>query len=220
MCGAACTNVTDDPSYCGNCTNACAQGDTCTAGACGCASSGTVCGIGAGAVCSDTTTDPDNCSGCGDGCDQSQYCTASACTCRPGLTACAGYVYGYACTDTMHDQNNCGTCGNVCPTVGFGRQQRCVDGVCENGCPGGARTFCPANGGCYTQQELNSDPLNCGGCGNVCNADQVCTQGACVGYFTSPACTTCPCTACGTGTTCCDYPGSTQPICVAGGVCP
>ena len=115
----------------------------------------------------------------------------------------------------MHDYNNCGVCGNVCPIVA-GRQERCTDGVCTVRC--GGLTNC--NDGCYTQQELNSDPLNCGGCGNVCAADQVCVAGACTGYFTSASCTACPCAACGTGTTCCEYPGTTEPVCVTGGVCP
>jgi hypothetical protein len=48
----------------------------------------------------------------------------------------------------------------------------------------------------------------------------VCAQGTCSAFFASESCTTCPCAACGTGTTCCDYPGTTEPICVTGTVCP
>jgi hypothetical protein len=140
--------------------------------------------------------------------------------CRPGLTTC-----GSTCADTLHDPNNCGSCGHACAF-----NQRCTDGVCIAGFAcGGNRTFCASGGvtiggGCYTAQQLASNPLHCsavpGSCGVACAADQVCAAGNCADFFTSSACTTCPCPACGTGTTCCQYPGTTEPICVTGTVCP
>jgi hypothetical protein len=98
--------------------------------------------------------------------------------------------------------------GLVCPT-GSSR--------CGGGTVGG-------NGSCYTLTERGSDPLHCtaivGTCGTACATDQVCALGTCTGFFTSAACTACPCAACGVGTTCCDYPGSSEPICVEGSSCP
>jgi hypothetical protein len=130
--------------------------------------------------------------------------------------------------DTLHDAQNCGACGNVC-----GNFQACTDGMCQggggNGC-GGNRTRCGQNflmnnaGGCFTQQELASSPLFCsnfpGVCGQPCATNQVCAQGVCTDFFASASCTTCPCAACGTGTSCCQYPGTTEAICVQGNTCP
>jgi hypothetical protein len=45
-------------------------------------------------------------------------------------------------------------------------------------------------------------------------------SGACTNYFTSPSCTTCPCAACGSGATCCAYPGPNSTACVSGTTCP
>jgi hypothetical protein len=155
---------------------------------------------------------PTDCGMCGTACAGSQYCSAGKCACRPGLTACNG-----VCTDLLHNVLNCGACGTQC---NFAAGQRCVDGVCQNGnCANINRTFC--NGGCYTQAQFNSDPLNCGRCGNACARNQVCVAGACTNYFTSASCTTCPCPACGVGTSCCKFPGAaTTTICVAGNTCP
>jgi hypothetical protein len=169
---------------------------------------------GGGNVCADTTTSPVDCGQCGNNCNDNQACIGSACVCRPGLTLCNGQ-----CRDLLHDIGNCGACGAVCG----GNGGRCVDGVCQQlggmgGCGSIGRTNC--NNGCYTIAQLLSDELNCGQCGNNCAVDELCTQGQCRGFFTSKACTTCPCPACGTGTTCCQYPGTTEAICVNGNTCP
>jgi hypothetical protein len=58
------------------------------------------------------------------------------------------------------------------------------------------------------------------GCGVACAVDHVCAQGTCQTFFTSPSCNSSPCAACGTGTTACTYPGTSETICVAGSVCP
>src|SRR6185312_1626066 len=169
-----------------------------------------------GNTCADTQNDPLNCNTCGTACSAAQACIGAACSCRPGLTVCG---VSAACTDLLHDTANCGACGHAC-----GALQRCVDGACQAatvGC-GTGRTNC--NGGCYTAAQLAASPLHCsaiaGTCGQACNANQVCAQGTCTTFFTSTSCTTCPCPACGTGTTCCSYPGTAEAICVEGSVCP
>jgi hypothetical protein len=180
-----------------------------------------MCETGTTAVCTDTVDDPENCGACGIACTATEACLTSQCACRPGLKAC-----GNACDDLLHDPANCGACGHVC-----GVFQRCTDGVCSQGATGcGAnRTFCPSGGtpgggGCYTQQELESNPIHCsavpGNCGVACNANQVCAQGTCTDFFVSASCTTSPCPACGTGTTTCPYPGTMEAICVTGNTCP
>jgi hypothetical protein len=71
-----------------------------------------------------------------------------------------------------------------------------------------------------TERRMLDDPLDCGACGNACAAGQVCAEGSCLGYFAPPACTACPCAACGLGTTCCAMPAVGTPICVEGAACP
>jgi hypothetical protein len=167
-------------------------------------------------VCADTQTDPLDCGTCGHACNNSQACIAGACACRPGLTQCAGGGNG-GCRDLLNDAFNCGACGTFC-NLALG--QRCVQGACTavtNGCPNGT-TAC--NGACLSATTLASDPLHCGSCNNACNNDEVCVAGQCSQFFTSQACTTCPCPACGSGTTCCKYPGTMEAICVTGTTCP
>jgi hypothetical protein len=168
-------------------------------------------------ICPDLTSDPRDCGACGTACGATDYCSGSACTCRPDLTACGAA----GCLDLQHDVNNCGACGNDCTALGF-MNARCVDGTCQDTtCFAIGETFCGgfAGGGvCFTNAEFQSDPLNCGFCGNACNNTQVCAGGNCRAYFTSPGVTSCPSTACGVGSTCCTY--GTDTICVQGAVCP
>ncbi len=81
--------------------------------------------------------------------------------------------------------------------------ERCLAGACKLViCNNMGDANC--NGGCcHRRAALARDPLNCGGCGNTCDTDQLCVQGMCQDYFASPSCTTCPCAACGAGTQCC-----------------
>jgi hypothetical protein len=141
-----------------------------------------------------------------------QYCTAGACACDPGLTSCAGA----GCTDLMTDVQNCGACGTSCLTMGLA-SPRCIAGACQDTrCSTLGLAFC--NGDCIDMAAFANDPLNCGGCGNVCAAGEVCAAGNCRNYIQPPSCTSCPCAGCGAGTTCCTYGG--EAICVAGASCP
>jgi hypothetical protein len=170
--------------------------------------------MGGGNVCADTVDDPQHCGMCATVCAADQACLSSACSCRPGLSQCGAS----GCVDELHDPNHCGTCGNAC-----GLGERCVDGQCQQSfCGQLGRTNC--GGGCFTLQQLAKSPLHCsnqpGNCGATCAENEVCAEGTCAAFFTSTACTTCPCPACGSGTTCCTYPGTTEAICVQGDVCP
>ena len=79
-----------------------------------------------------------------------------------------------------------------------------MNGTCVTDC--GILAQC--GGSCV---DLQTDPLNCGGCGDTCKADQVCVDGNCEDYFI-PTCTQCPCNECvGDFDNCCfnDFVGHT-----------
>ena len=47
--------------------------------------------------------------------------------------------------------------------------------------------------------DTESHTLNCGGCGIVCSASEVCVDSACRDYTVGVGCTACPCAACPAG---------------------
>jgi len=98
--------------------------------------------------------------------------------------------------------------GNVTVTGGAGG----TGGACNPAC-GEGRTCC--SGICAN---LENDPHNCGACGTLCSADELCT-----GECAAPPCTTtcsgeslcCGTSCCAQGELCCDPQGpvSTGPVC-------
>lgn len=98
-------------------------------------------------------------------------------TCDAGLTTCDG-----ECVDLMSDLENCGTCGNSCVPAAVGIN--CIEGVCVRiSCPAALPTYCGTLGEedpNYVDNcaDLETDPNNCGACGNVC-ASGVCDDGVC-----------------------------------------
>ncbi|HET7091824.1 MAG TPA: MXAN_6577-like cysteine-rich protein, partial [Thermomicrobiales bacterium] len=98
----------------------------------------------------------------------------TAVSCPGGTTLC-----GDVCVDLQTDVNNCGTCGHVCPAAQPGFVTDCAAGACffrrapAPPCDPGL-TRCAS--GCVN---LGSDPANCGACGTVCGAGQVCFAGLC-----------------------------------------
>ena len=92
-------------------------------------------------------------------------------------------------THVASDAFNCGACNTTCAT-----NQVCTSGACA--CRSGF-TNCPMSGGCVN---TNSDPRNCGSCGQQCGgASNHCSMGSCT-------------TTCATGLTSC--PTSTLVACV------
>jgi hypothetical protein len=138
-------------------------------------------------------------------CRDDQYCESGSCVCRPGLTAS-----GTACVDTDTDPANCGAVGAACSTGA----PACSGGTCVAACPTGLTT---CGNRCV---DTETDPLRCGGCGDACDRDEVCVRGECRGFDVGVTCTTCPCTSCGGGDSCCTYPGTTDVVCVNDDVCP
>ncbi len=131
--------------------------------------------------CETDLTLPTSCGACGVVCDPGQTCLLNAasglmeCVCPHGLTRC-----GNACVDLRTDRDNCGGCSIRC---GFGAFDSNVTSACSYGactfackqgwgdCNGDLSDACEVN--------LNSDPRNCGACGNSCNVGQPCILGQC-----------------------------------------
>lgn len=110
------TNLQTDSAHCGFCGNACADGESCSAGICECPADRAVCG----GTCVDTQIARNHCGSCGNACADGASCNAGACECPDGQTSCDG-----TCVDTETDVAHCGSCGNACADGAF-----CGSGVC------------------------------------------------------------------------------------------
>ena len=169
-CASSCVDTRGNTTHCGACGNTCDPGEVCCNGACrspaecagcegGCSPTETCCN----GVCVDLATDEDNCGACDDPCSSGQFCCGSTCV--------AG-----------NDRNNCGDACSTC-----GGDQLCCGGSCTDrtttqcssctsGCAGGECCVDESMGMCI---DTNTDPMNCGGCGDVCPAGQGCRNGSC-----------------------------------------
>ena len=149
-----------------------------------------------GSSCVNPVTDPQNCGGCNVQCPAGQSCVQGACSgdtpacpagsqvgyCNldggPGFLCCAGG----GCTNVLADPQNCGFCGQACLSG-----QTCGNGQCllvtcsastqsqSCGLAGGSPGSC-CGIGCV---DINTDPSNCGGCGQHCASGQTCNGGRC-----------------------------------------
>jgi hypothetical protein len=114
--------------------------------------------------------------------------------------------------DTSANFQHCNGCGLPCAGGEACDGSQCSD---PNGC---GLDLCADDSICV---DFATDPLNCGGCGNVCTVDEVCVDGNCRFFLDSRGCAQCPCGACnGLGFRCCNYPGDGTIICVDAGGCP
>jgi hypothetical protein len=100
--------------------------------------------------------------------------------CPPGHTLCSTDA-GTFCADLQADWQNCGACGNACPQAAhtvysfvYEAFETCTAGQCTGGCQHG---WTACDDLCVTTE---TDPANCGACGNTCAAGDVCVEGACV----------------------------------------
>jgi hypothetical protein len=197
--GADCDHLIDngcevalesDPANCGQCGHACAPGQICWQGACGCAAGQDVCD----GRCVNLTSDSNNCGACGYSCNSAPSeaitwqcgvnvvppggtiaCVNSKCqtTCDTGRTDCNQDFCGDGCEIGIRDDaKNCGACNKACKD----------DQVCSNGnclCDPGT-TRCS-----FSCVDLQRDATNCGACGNVCpgsssdHGSPVCDLGRC-----------------------------------------
>ena len=72
--------------------------------------------------------------------------------------------------DLQTSPDHCGTIGNACPDA-------CQAGVCVGDCTAPNLDNC--NDACVNR---DTDPRNCGDCGQACDADEVCIGGNCRRY--------------------------------------
>ena len=114
------------------------------------------------------------------------------------LGGVCGNGINYCCVGTQCENGTCSTCtkgGEIC-----GATSDCCSGSCEGGvCVGGLGGACISNAGCSMGTCQNNvckcapgeiscnagcvsytDPMNCRGCGNVCQPDRICTVDGCV----------------------------------------
>ena len=196
-------NLTSNPNHCSACGKACTTPNgtaDCNNGACGIGS----CNFGfancpgdpADNCATDTQTNVNACGACGNKCvlpNATATCTAGACeivACNFGFADC-DHVAANGCEVPVDTPANCGACGATCTTGGgtpscglVAGAYKCGVGTCSPGL-----AACPGNGtDCLTN--IDTDPANCGACGNVCEtqcggpADHVtgtaCSAGACL----------------------------------------
>lgn len=195
-----------------NCEN---QLQVCASGVCSCKPGLTSCG----SACRDTLNDPNACGSCGKQCRADQICGGGTCVCRPGLTDCDGQ-----CVDLKSDVNHCGACaGAACAS-----DQKCEGGGCAStgsGCADGL-TECSGSSNRVACVDADTDPNNCGECGNRCDRGELCVAGNCRAYVVAATCSTCPCNdTCNAllenAHTCCDSAATGDvALCVRGDTCP
>lgn len=77
LCDGACFQVQSDPRHCGTCGRACAAGEPCVAGQCGCSAGQTACSL----ECHNLKYDNDHCGACGKACPSDRLCSQAACVC-------------------------------------------------------------------------------------------------------------------------------------------
>ncbi|MBX3220317.1 MAG: hypothetical protein KF795_07330 [Labilithrix sp.] len=191
-------DVLVDPKNCGACGNACAAGQPCLKGKCGCPAGQIACG----GVCVNPSIDDLNCGECGVECEppkdacssmpeRAYYgCVGGSCgrlKCGGFSADCNGDVATNTCSsdgcevaDLRTDRNNCGGCGIACAAgeeclnEGFGYE-------CAVPCSRFGKVYCPNTDECV---DFLTDPNHCGGCGSFCpaagaNQIRVCDKGLC-----------------------------------------
>ncbi len=190
-------NLNTDPNHCGSCaacrlTNATAS---CTNGSCtiaACQPNTADCDNNAANGCeSPLQSDATHCGSCGNACNTTNgtaTCSAGNCgiNCNTGFANCDGNVSNGCEVDLSKSVNHCGTCSTVCQdqpngtaictpntqTIGKCDVSNCQKpfGNCDN----------DVSNGCEANED--TDPNNCGGCGNKCafaHASANCALGVC-----------------------------------------
>jgi hypothetical protein len=186
-------NLETDPNNCGMCGNICPQAPhatpTCDADHCGiaCNTGFRNCdGVLANGCATDVETDASNCGACGNVCmlaNAASTCTNGNCAitvCTPPYRDCNGMAADGCEVDIETDPQHCGSCANACTLANA--TPKCTGRVCAiASCTMGfADCDRMAADGC--EVDIETDPGNCGSCGNACmlaNAVPGCAMGHC-----------------------------------------
>ena len=187
------TDTGSEVENCGICNEACSQNNattTCETGVCtvsSCDEGFLDCNVLPEDGCEiDSNSDLNNCGDCDVECDAQNgdvACLVGRCAltnCTNGFADCDSDVENGCEINVDSDLTNCGGCDVQC---GFDNGSAiCDGGECElAGCPDPwANCDLDISSGCET--DTDNDPLNCNGCGNVCdttNAAAICSEGVC-----------------------------------------
>jgi hypothetical protein len=120
----------------------------------------------------DTAADAEHCGGCNKRCPPGAACVYGHCICSDSTRI----VCGDTCTD-LFDLDHCRACFNRC-TAWTDMTPRCEPHDCVFQCvEGTADCDSRRTTGCETR--IDSDPKNCGACGNVCAPGLRCAGSRC-----------------------------------------
>ncbi len=177
-CGA-CGHVCSLANAAASCSNGACAIATCNAGFADCdGNPANGCEVNLG-------TSVANCGSCGAACSNNNgapSCTGGHCgiACSPGFADCNGNATDGCEVNTTSNVNNCATCGHACPAAGG--TPACVNSVCGVSMCQAGRADCNGNPADGCEVDVNTDPLNCGGCGLACfeaNGAAGCVGGKC-----------------------------------------
>lgn len=167
-----------DPLHCGDCNTNCGVNSVCNSGFCGCQQDYKDCDQKLDTGCEvNIKTNPNHCGDCYFKCGANAYCNEGICACNSGYGNCNGDWFDGCEKYLMFDKYNCGMCGKICSNLPNSTTY-CEGGQCKFTCLTGYED-CDGiiDNGC--ESLLNSDPNNCGVCGNKCGANMECVSGIC-----------------------------------------
>lgn len=182
-----CETPLSSPGNCGSCGADCAPGEGCFAGRCGCEDGFADCDGDPANGCEASLGAPGSCGRCGNDCSAQTPNAEAACIngrcaiddCREGFENCDGNLRNGCETDTLRSANHCGGCGIECQLPRA--NGACIAGQCViAGCmPGFGDCDGRPENGCEVPTDL--DRLNCGACGNTCEAGSTRGTADCIG---------------------------------------
>jgi hypothetical protein len=156
------------------CTPRCERricGDDGCGGRCGTCDTDRVCADGRCA-----SSCPEGRKACSGDCIPSNQCCISS-DCPVAVPVCCG---GECVTDLTSNARHCGTCATDCTALAHAARSTCSAGTCVLVCDSDyANCNTDVSDGCEVNTQ--TDPTNCGMCGNVCSASTPsCVGGLCI----------------------------------------